>query len=240
MKKVEQVGAALAVAMLLAAAVLPLTGCGSSSTPTVSSVVRFVNAVPNGGTASFFAGGTFAGNEQFFGQTSYQTVLTTEPAVSFTLAANPGIAYTSAKPNFVAGDFYTAIAMGRADVTTTTDTRYPQIQIVQDNLSMPPAGDITLRIFQVAPDLTNASVTVNGTTEANALGYPSLVTSVNITAADLTIQAIDATSQNALTPAVQFTGITSGHRYTAFVIETATTPTYSIALIDDTTNSLFP
>ncbi len=57
----------------LLAALLAVAGC-SGSASTQSSQVRFINAVPNGGSASFLANGAFAGDETFFNQSAYETV----------------------------------------------------------------------------------------------------------------------------------------------------------------------
>src|SRR5579884_626044 len=60
-----------AFAALLA---LGLAGCGGSTVATRSAQMRFVNAVPNGGTATFSAGGAFYGNEPFGGVSQRRTV----------------------------------------------------------------------------------------------------------------------------------------------------------------------
>lgn len=210
-------------------------GCGSSSTQT--SQVRFINAVPNGGTAAFYANGAFAGNQTFFSQTPYEAVGTGEDVFSFTLSNDLGTAYAAVNSTLANGHSYTVIAMGRADDASGT-TGYPKLQVVPDDTTTPPAGDIRLRIFMVAPDLSGVNVLVNGATDASNVSYPSLGSDIDVISGNLTIQAVNATGGGAETSAVTFTGIITGHHYTAFVVETATTPTYGIELIDDTTNTL--
>src|SRR5579883_2843703 len=85
----------LGLAALLALLLAALPGCTGSQN-TQSSQVRFINAVPNGGTATFSAGGAFAGDEPFFAQTQYQTVIDTTTTFSFFLSANPATTFTSA------------------------------------------------------------------------------------------------------------------------------------------------
>ncbi|HEX5323527.1 MAG TPA: DUF4397 domain-containing protein [Capsulimonadaceae bacterium] len=221
-----------------AALLVAVAGCtGSSSTQ--STQVRFINAVPNGGIATFSNAGVFEGNEPFFQQSPYRTVVSTASTTfSFFLAANPAQSFTSASTTLLNATPYSAIAMGRQDVSTTGDARIPQIQVVQDDQTAPLSGDIRLRIFVVAPDLSNVNVLVNGTKGASAVSYPSLGTAFNFLTANLTLQVLNATTSAAVTTPIQFTGIVSGHHYTAFVVEPTITPTYTIDLIDDTTNTL--
>lgn len=225
---------------LLLAGLMSLAGCGTASTQSAN--VRFVNAVPNGGTASFYVNGNFLGNENFFSQSSYSAVTTGTDTFSFTLGNYAGTTYSTVSSAVSAGASYTAVIMGRPDEASTS-TEYPQVQLVADDNVAPPSGDIRLRIFMVAPDLTNVNVNVAAgilpsTTEASDVSYPYLGTSLNIVSGNLTIQAVNAATDAADTPAVTFTGIVAGHHYTAFVVETAITPTYNIELIDDTTNTL--
>lgn len=224
----------LAPAFALLAIAVAAAGCGTGSTQ--SSSVRFINAVPNGGNAAFYANGNFLGTENFFNPSSYASIASGTNTFSFTLSNYASTSYSTLSSSAAAGASYTAVIMGRADEASTS-TEYPQIQLVADDATAPQSGDIRLRIFLVAPDLTDATVLVNGTPKVTGVSYPSLGTSFEQVAGNLTIEA-ENSSGTAVTPSVTFSGIVSGHHYTAFVVETATTPTYNIELIDDTTNSL--
>jgi hypothetical protein len=223
--------AALVLCLLFAA------GCNGSQL-TNTSLVRFVNACPNGGTAGFLAGGSAYGNEPFFAATPYYAASISTPNFSFTLSSQPTTVYTPATISLSAGQSYSAVVVGRADITTTTDVRYPQMQIVQDTTNAPPSGDINLRIVNAAPDLTSATVLVNSILEANAVAYPSFGSYFNVAAGSLNIQANQTGAGQVA--GQTFTNITSGHSYTAFVVEptVGTSPTYGLELLDDTTDLL--
>jgi hypothetical protein len=227
---------ALPLVAVSAAAVL-LSGCGgSSSDDTVR--VRSVNAIPNGGAVTIdINGSAYAGNQDFFQSSSYLYVGSGNASFTLALSALPGTAFPATAQAIVNNDYYTAIALGRSDVTSAADPRYPKVEVIADDRTAPPAGDARIRVIQAAPDAPNIDVLIDGQVVASNIPYQTAGAYFNVASGSHSIQVNQAGTGTPIVSA-KTQMLSAGQLYSLFTVESTITPsvTYAEQLLDDSTN----
>jgi hypothetical protein len=218
-----------------------LAGCGGTGGSSSLALIRAINTSPNGGTATVDVNGGpvgVSGSGQAFKQASeYDLINSGSPQFSFTLSSQSGTSYPTLNPSLATDVYYSAILFGRADVTSSSDARYPQIKVVADDRTVPPSGQARLRIIHAAPDAGNVDVletTPSSQTLAGGVVYTTVGAYSNFAAGSITVQVNAAGTGTVLAPA-QIVTLAAGHLYSLFVLEpTVVPPTYSVGLLDDT------
>lgn len=230
-------GRALAGLGLLGGAAL-LAGCGGSgSSNSASPQVRAVNALSNGGNATIFVNGTtVSGSQSYFSASGYQSLGNAASSVTFTLSGvSSGTSFPPVTANLLIGNYYSAILVGRADITAPVDPRYPSVIVTADTLTTPSSSQAELQIVQAAPDAGGVDILVNGTTVASGAAYKSVSSYFGEPSGNVTVQ-VSQTGSNTVLVTPQTLSLSSGHVYTIYVVEPTITPTpgYGIQDTDDT------
>ena len=225
----------LALPALGAAALL--AGCGGGGDTGNSAVqVRAINASSNGGTATVsVSGNSVGGGQNYFGVSSYQSAGSGALPVSFSLSSSSSISYPAVTQTFSPGSFYSAIVVGRSDITSSTDPRYPSVIVTTDTFNVPSSNQASLRIIHAAPDAGSVDVLVNGTQAAVGDVYKGVGSYISEPSGSVTIQVNQTGTSTALVPS-QTISLTAGHVYTIYVVEPtiSATPAYGIQETDDT------
>lgn len=217
------------VALIAGAAVM--SGCGGGGTGTTH--VRAVNLIPNSTTAALLlGGGSWTGNQAFEGASGYVSLFPETTAVSVQVSAQPSTAYPTTTRTLSGGTFYTGMLAGLANVTSSADARYPKVIWVTESSETPTSGNALIRFVHAAPDAATADILVNSATMETGDAYSSVGAYTSVAAG---LAAIEFDSTGTTTAIASKTAtLTAGHLYTAYLVETATTPTYSVFLADDT------
>src|SRR5579883_718895 len=157
---------------LIAAVLCVVTGCTSNSRNGNVAEIRTVDACPNGGNANVFINeGTASGVQTFFQASPYLFIGSGTAGFQFTLSAAPGVNFTAANEAIAAGGVYSAVIVGRADVTDEIDARFPKLLFVQDDTGSVPAGSAAVRVLNAAPDSPNVDLVVDGTAKVSNISY---------------------------------------------------------------------
>ncbi len=215
-----------------------LAGCGGSGSGSGGSgaAIRAVNTISNGGTATISAGGkSIASGQSYFSASAYQSVGNGVALLTFSLSGNNNTLFPSATQTLSLGGYYSAILVGRSDITAPTDPRYPTLLATSDSVSTPAAGQASLRVINVAPDAGSIDVLVNGTVLTGGTAYKGVTSYGTAPMGTLSLQVNAAGTTKPLT-GVQALNLTAGHVYTIFVVEPTVTPTpvYGLQEADDT------
>ena len=222
-------GTALSVALL--------SGCGGGGGGnSTNAQIRAIDVSANGGTTSVSVNGSqIGGNQGYSGVTSYQGFGGGPASVTFSLSANSGTTYPALSQNFLVSNYYSLVLMGRSDVTTPTDPRYPTVIAIQDVFSSPATSQAAVRLVYAAPDAGPVDVLMNGAVVASGAAYKSVSALFSQTSGNVTIQVNQTGTGTVLVPS-QTLGLSSGQVYTLFVVEpvVSATPGYSIQQIDNT------
>lgn len=227
--------ARIATVFCLALLVAALAGCGGGSGSGSPVYMRAINACPNGGQMTLQVNGSATnGSQGFFLASPYLYVGDGSTNVSFALSANSGTSYQTINQSLTDGGYYSSIVFGRADVTSTSDPRYPKVQLATDDRTVPPTGDARLRIVHAAPDASNVDVLIDGQVVASNVAYGKIGSYLNVTAGNRTVQINQAGTSTALVTAQQVT-LTAGQIYSLFAVEPTVTPSpvYGIQLLSD-------
>ena len=231
----SRTGAALAA--LCGTALLAGCGGGGSSNNIGSSPqIRAVNAISNGGSGTISVNNSVvSGSQGYFGASSYQSLGSPASLVTYSLSAASGITYPSVTANFSVGNFYSVILVGRADITTASDPRYPSVIITSDTFTTLSSGQAALRIVQAAPDAGAVDVLVNNVAAASGAAYKSVSGDIGEGSGNLTVQ-VNQAGTNTILVSPQTISVTGGHVYTVYVVEPTVTPTplYGLQQTDDT------
>jgi hypothetical protein len=219
-----------------AALTLALAGCGGSGGSGSGVVIRSINAVPDGGTASFNVNGGTIAQQNFFTGSGYQSMGTGTSAFTFTLSSESGVTYPTQNDNLT-GSKYSEILFGLASATTAGGTKYPTLSVISDtDTTSVPAGSVRIRFIHAAPDATAATVTANGVQETANLAYTGITAYQTLTAGTYSILFNPSAGGTSFAPTQNLT-FTAGHRYTIFLTEPTpgATPVYAIQSLDDGT-----
>ena len=223
-------GAPLAVVGLVV-----LGGCGGGGGDN-DSRARFVNGIYGttstlsvNGTA-FNLNGTTA--TTFSTATFYTPIPTAADTFSLSVTSFPSIT-PSVSETPASSTRYTMFAFGRTDVSTT-DPRYPVLNWVTDDRTVPGTGNTRLRVINGAPDLGAIDVYRNGSKFVSSLGYDALQGYAEFGGGNYTLTVTPAGST---TPATTTSvPLSTGDLYTLVVLEanpTSATPTYTTLVIND-------
>ena len=215
-----------------------LAGCGGSGTGSSSgsSHIRSVNAVSNGGSGTLSVNGTsVAGGQNYFTSSSYQSLGNALSTVTFGLSASPSTVYPPVPDSFLAGSYYSLILVGRADITTATDPRYPSLIVTSDTFTTLSGSEAGLRVIHAAPDAGTINVLVNSALAVSGAAFKSVSGYIGEPSGNVTIQATQA-STNAALGSPQTVTLTGGQVYTVYVVEPTVSPapTYGLQETDDT------
>lgn len=221
-----------------------LAGCsGSGSSLSNTARVRAITAISNGGSATISVNGSaVVGSQNYFGVSAYQSQNTGSASVTFSLSANSGTTYPSLTQTFSSGTFYSLILVGRSDITSPTDPRYPAILPVSDLLTTPSTSQASLRVINAAPDAGNVDVLVNSSAALSAGAYKAVGGYVNEPSGNVNIQ-VNQAGTNTILVTAQAVSLTSGHAYTVYVLEptvstSSTAASYGIQESDDTASAI--
>lgn len=235
--RAPQTGAALVSLAALAGAVL-FAGCGGGSGSSNASTarIRAFDAIANGGTATISVNGNaIRGSQTFAVGTTYQFLGNGASSAAFSLSANAATTYPAITQTFTVGSFYSLFAVGRADITSATDPRYPSLLVTADNFTNLPLGQAAVRVVQAAPDAGSVDVLVNGAAVTTGAAFKSVSSDVNVSAGTATIQ-VNKAGTNTILAGPQALPVTGGHVYTVLVLEPTVSPApaYGIQGLDDT------
>lgn len=216
-------------ALALGAACL-LSGCGGA-TSTSNAIIKSFNAVPNGGTATILASGYPTATVGAFTQSTYANASAGTQTASFTLSS-PAITSTPIMTSLNAGQEYTAMLIGRADVAST-DPRYPALSISGDDQTTPQSGDCRIRIVQAAPDSGRVDVLVNNVPTSSNTAYRTVTGYSELAAGNATLAVRTSGTSNLIVPLTTISTV-GGNLYTIYVTEpTVSSPAYSYTLQQD-------
>ena len=213
-----------------------LSGCGGGSSNSNSAQIRAIDVSADGGTTSVSVNGSQIGGSQGYpGVTSYQGFGGGPASVTFSLSANSGTAYPAISQNFLVSNYYSLVLVGRSDVTTPTDPRYPTVIAIQDVFNSPATSQAAVRLVHAAPDAGPVDVLMNGAVVASGAAYKSVSALFSQPSGNVTIQVNQTGTGTVLVPS-QTIGLSSGQVYTLFVVEptASATPGYSIQQINNT------
>ena len=217
-----------------------LSGCGGGGGNGSSNAqLRAIDVSANGGTASISANGSqIGGNQGYSSVSSYQGRSGGPASVTFSLSAASGTPYPALTQNFLAGSYYSLILVGRADVTSPTDPRYPSVIAIQDTFGSSYTSQAAVRLVYAAPDAGPVDVLMNGAVVATGATYKSVSALFSQATGNVTIQVNQTDTGTVLVP-LQTIGLSAGQVYTLFVVEpvVSATPGYSIQQIDNSTSS---
>lgn len=221
-------------------ALIPLAGCGGNSN-TGGTQIRAINAIPNGGNANVTAGPTaVATNLAFFNATLYLPTNSVTENVDFTLSDLPTTIFTPLAVPFINGSYYTDTLMGRADITNTSDPRYPTVVNTLDDRTSPQNNDTRVRVINAAPDLGPVDVSID-----NPLVTPPVIP-IGVNVPYKTLTAYTETLADTFTVTAYLTGTTTivagpenftlldGNIYSVVITEpTVNPPTYQLQILND-------
>ena len=215
-----------------------LAGCGGSGGGSNGSgaEIRAVDTLSNGGSATISVGGnSIANGQSYFSASAYQSVSNGSALLTFSLSSNHNTPFPSVTQTLSLSGFYSAILVGRSDVTAATDPRYPTLLVTSDSISTPATGQASLRVVNTAPDAGSVDVLVNGAVLTAGTAYKGVTSYVTAPTGTLSVQVNAAGTTTPLT-GVQTLNLTAGHVYTIFVVEPTVTPTpvYGLQEADDT------
>lgn len=218
-----------------------LAGCsGSSSDSSGNAEVRVVNACSNGGSSTVSVNGSsISSNQNYFSASSYNSKGGGTSSLSFSLSNNSSISYPAAIQNFLAGNFYSLILVGRADITSPSDPRYPTLIVASDTFTTPSTNQASVRFIHAAPDAGNVDVLINGTTALTNIAYKSIGSYISEPSGNVTFQYNQTGTSTALVSS-QTIGLSAGHVYTFYIVEptvTTTPPVYGLQDTDDSSAS---
>ena len=217
-----------------------LSGCGSSGTTNNGSgaLIRAIDTSANGGTTAVFVNSSQVGTQSYFGGTSYQNEAAGLDSATFSLSATSGTTYPVLTQSFLAGEYYSLILVGRSDVTSPADPRYPTLIATQDTFTTASTSQAAVRVVGAAPDLGPVDVLVNGSVVAGGAAYKSVSSLVTAPSGGVSVQVNTAGTTAAVVPA-QTINLTAGHVYTFYVVEpvVSATPGYGLQETDDTTSA---
>lgn len=218
-----------------AACALSLAGCGGSRTSSEGNTfVRVVNELPNGGSATINGPGILFSNVGSFGGFSSYTFETSGSSIfSFSLTAQPTITYPNQTVNLVGGDFYTAILVGRSDITSTSDPRYPKLVFLTDDRTVPAVNDVRIRTINSAPDQPSVDVYINGQKITMGEAYGTGSTYANYPSGSVTVSFDSPGTTTVL--ATQVIPVSTPGLFSIILTEptVGTTDTYAIQTLQD-------
>lgn len=213
---------------------MAMAGCGGSGSGGSGLVIRSVNTVPDGGTASFIVNGGTIAQQNFFTGSSYQPESTGTSTFTFTLSSESGVTYPT-QTDSITGSKYSAILFGLASATSTGGIKYPTLSIISDTDTISvPANSVRVRFIHAAPDATAATVTADGTQETSNLSFTGVTAYQTLSAGSYSILFNPSAGGTSFAPTQNIT-FTAGHRYTVFLTEPTpgATPVYAIQSLDD-------
>jgi hypothetical protein len=226
----------IALGFAAAALIITLAGCSSSSgLSSGADLIRTVDAIPNGGDATIDVNsGTVEGDQTFFTASPYLYINPGPSIFSFVLSTNPAIVYPTVDSTLVGNSHYTAVLTGRADISTATDPRYPQVLVLQDDQTVPPGGNERVRFINTAPDAGAVDVLVNGTALFSGVTYPAATAYVNVPSGTISVSIRQTGTTNIIVPATQVR-VPAGGALSLFGTETAVSPTvtYGVSSVTD-------
>ncbi len=214
-----------------------LSGCGGGSNNTTNAQIRAIDVSANGGTTSVYVNGTQIGGSQGYSNvTGYQSFGGGPASVTFSMSADSGTSYPAVSQNFLVSNYYSLVLVGRSDVTSPTDPRYPTVIAIQDAFNTSYTSQAAVRLVYAAPDAGPVDVLINGIVVATGATYKGVSSLFSQPSGNVTIQVNQTGTGTVLVPS-QTLGLSSGQVYTLFVVEptVSATPAYSIQQIDDTT-----
>ncbi|HEX5323181.1 MAG TPA: DUF4397 domain-containing protein [Capsulimonadaceae bacterium] len=226
--------ARLLMLTLIVGCLSALTGCSSNSPNSNVAEIRAVDACSNGGTATIIINeGTAAGQQTFFQASPYLFLQGGAAGFQFTLTGPP--AGTFAAPNEViaAGGVYSAVMIGRADVTDEIDARFPKLVFLQDNTGRIAGGSAGLRVLNAAPDSPNVDLVVDGAVVASNTSYAHNSGYVSVPPGGRSVQVNQAGTSTVLA-GPQNISLAVGKHYTIYFVEPdVSTPTFGLRLLGD-------
>ena len=208
-----------------------LSGCGGSTNSSSFANLKSYDAVPNGGTATVSASGASTASLTAFTTSAYVNASAGLESASFTLTGPPAITSPTYPVSLNSGVFYTAIVLGRADVSSS-DSRYPKLVIAGDDQTTPQSADCRIRVVQAAPDAGTVDVLVNGIDTSANTAYSTVTSYSELAAGSETVEVRTSGTSTFIVPSTVFTTL-AGHRYTLYVTEPTTSPTYSFQVVQD-------
>jgi len=218
------------IVMCLAA----LTGCSSNSPNGNVAQIRAVDACSNGGTATIFINeGTAAGTQTFFQASRYLFLQSGAAGFQFTLTAAPNTIFTAPNESITSGGVYSAVMIGRADVTDEIDARFPKLLFLQDDTGAPAGGSASVRMVNAAPDSPNSDLIVGGAALSSDISYAHNSGYVSVATGSRSVQVNQTGTNTALVGPQNFT-FTAGKHYTIYFVEPdVNTPTFGLELLSD-------
>lgn len=215
-----------------------LSGCGGgggSSNNGSGAQIRAIDTSANGGTTAVFVNSSQIGSQGYFGATSYQNETAGLDSVTFSLGAASGTTYPPSPQTFLAGNYYSLILVGRADVTSPADPRYPAVLALQDTFTTASTSQASVRVVGAAPDSGPVDVLINGAVVAGGAAYKSVSALVTAPSGAVSVQVNTGGTTAAVVPATTIS-LTAGHVYTFYVVEpvASATPSYGLQETDDT------
>ena len=218
-----------------------LSGCGSSGISGSGSgaLIRAIDTSTNGGTTTVSVNSSQVGRQTYFSGSSYQSESAGLDTVSFSLSAASGTTFPSVTQTFLAGNYYSLILVGRSDVTSPADPRYPSILVTQDTFTTASTNQAGVRVVCAAPDSGSVDVLVNGAVAAAGVTYKSISPLVTAPTGGVAVQ-VNAAGTSTAVVASQTINLAAGHVYTLYVVEpvVSPTPTYGLQETDDTASAI--
>ena len=213
-----------------------LTGCGGGGGSTDNgALIRAVDASTNGGQANVYLNGSnYFGSQNFFGNSFYLNLNSGSDPFTFTLGAESGANYLGVSQTLSSGSYYSVIVLGRADITSAADPRYPRLKVVNDDPTAPPSGQTRVRVILAAPDAPGVDVLIDGQVAVANASYGSVGSYLDLAGGSHSVQINQAGTSTVLVPAQTISPAT-GLVYSLYVLETAVapTPTYTVELLGD-------
>ncbi len=217
-----------------------LAGCGgggsNNGTSNSTARIRAVNAVANSGLGTISVGGAPVGSGQnYFSASTYQALGNGAAPITFSLSANPGTAYPASTQTFAVGSYYSLILVGRSDITSVSDPRYPTVLFTPDSFPAAQTSGVNIRVVQAAPDAGSVDVLLSGSVAAGGTAYKSVTSYLSTSTSLVPIQINQSGTNTVLVPS-QTLSLLAGHVYTVYVLESTVlpSPVYSILATDDT------
>jgi hypothetical protein len=196
--------------------------------------IRAVDASPNGGTATLFINeGTASGTQTFFQASPYLFIGSGAAGFQFTLTGSTNGAFTASNQTIASGGVYSAVIIGRADVTDEIDARFPRLVFLQDDTGAVPGGSALVRVFNAAPDSPNVDFLEGGAVKAPDISYAHNSGYVALPAGSDSVQ-INQTGTNTVLAGPQNISLAAGKHYTVYFVEpNVAGPTFAIQLLND-------
>jgi hypothetical protein len=221
-------------AAIAGAIVLAIAGCGGTTSSSTARI-RAVNCCPNGGSATIYVNsGSANGSQNFQQSSSYLYIDGGDSTFSYLLSSYSTLSPPATTSNLIDGYAYTVMLIGRADVSTS-DSRYPKLELFHDDHGAPPSGDAYVRVVNAAPDAGSITATSGGSSVATDLSYAISTSYVALPAGSASL----VVTPSAVSAVTQTATFQAGHSYSVILIEptlyaSATSPgTYAIWILDD-------